>query len=880
MADVRTRTALGTVPDAQTAPEAPPSPTHVAIRREDYRPPDWRVPEIRLDFEIDPERTRVRATLEVARNGAHSRPLRLDGDGLELRSVKLDGGDADHRIEGEQLVIDIAGDRATIETEVEISPTANTRLMGLYASGGMLCTQCEAEGFRRITFFPDRPDVLSKYRVRLEASAERFPVLLSNGNRVAVGESASGRHWAEWEDPFPKPCYLFALVAGDLKPNRDRFTTMSGRKVDLAIWVRERDLPKTRHAMDSLKLAMAWDEKVYGREYDLDLFNIVAVSDFNMGAMENKGLNIFNSAYVLADQETATDGDFDNIARVVAHEYFHNWSGDRVTCRDWFQLSLKEGFTVFRDQSFSADTGSAPVKRIEDVRVLRAAQFPEDAGPLAHPVRPDSYIEISNFYTATVYNKGAELIRMFATVLGRDKFRAGTDLYFERHDGEAATCDDFVKALEDASGTDLTPFKIWYSQAGTPKVAARMEHDADAKTATLHLEQHVDPTPGQPAKQAMPIPLKTALIGETSGHEICSERLILLDQERQSIAFDHVAEPPLLSINRNFSAPVVIRPERKAGELERLAQADSDPFARYEAIQELMMGALVAGAGGEEADVEPVARAVAATLESNSLDPAFKAEAILLPGEALIAERMDVIDPDAIHRSREALRSALGSALSDALLAAHRSDGVAGDDLSPRAKGVRRLRTVALGLLSAGDESGGAGRAKAQFDRADNMTDRQGALGVLVSLDASERQAALDAFYDRFKGDPLVLDKWFALQSAAQREDTVDQVLRLAQHPDFTISNPNRLRALAGTFGANHWAFHSPDGRGYAFLADMILAADKLNPQVAARLVPPFGRWRRYEPKRSERMRCELERIAATPGLSKDVFEQASKSLA
>ena len=874
MADVRT------LPDAQTAPEPPPSPEHVTTRREDYRPPDWLVPEIRLEFDLDPERTHVRATLSVQRNGDHDRPLELDGSDLKLLSVRVDGQDGKWRLENSQLVVDLAASAATVETEVEISPAANTKLMGLYASGGMLCTQCEAEGFRRITFFPDRPDVLSKYHVRMEADAARFPVLLSNGNRVAHGGSDDSHHWAEWQDPFPKPCYLFALVAGDLKANRDSFTTMSGRKVDLAIWVREADLPKTQHAMNSLKLAMAWDEKIYGREYDLDQFNIVAVSDFNMGAMENKSLNIFNSAYVLADQETATDADFDNIARVVAHEYFHNWSGDRVTCRDWFQLSLKEGFTVFRDQSFSADVGSAAVKRIEDVRVLRAVQFPEDAGPLAHPVRPDSYIEISNFYTATVYNKGAELIRMMATVLGPEKFRAGTDLYFSRHDGDAATCDDFVKALEDASGTDLSQFKIWYGQAGTPKVHARLEHDPAAKTATLQLEQCIELTPGQPVKQPMPIPLKTALVGDTSGHEICPERLIVLDDARQSVTFENVVEAPLLSINRNFSAPIIVQAERKSGELERLAQTDTDPFARYEAVQELMMRALVAGARGETADPGAVIDAIDATLKSNSLDAAFRAEAILLPSESLISDRMDVVDPDAIHAARERLRKAIGSTLSDALLGAHRSDGVEGHDLSPRAKGVRRLRTVALGLLSAADESQGASLAKAQFDRADNMTDGQGALGILVSLKAPERQAALDAFYQRFHDDALVLDKWFALQAAAQRTDTVDQVLKLAGHPDFVITNPNRLRALAGTFGVNHWAFHSPDGRGYAFLADMIVAADKLNPQVAARLVPPFGRWRRFEPKRAELMRQALERIVATPGLSKDVFEQVSKSLA
>ena len=874
MADVRT------LPDAEIAPEAPSSPTHTTIRREDYRPPDWLVPEISLDFALDGESTRIRATLNVERNGQHDRPLRLDGDEIAPTKVLVDGNDVAWQMDGPALVIEIEVDRATIETEVVIHPSANTKLMGLYESGGMLCTQCEAEGFRRITFFPDRPDVLSRYRVRMEADEARFPILLTNGNPLETGKADGGRHWARWEDPFPKPSYLFALVAGDLKANRDSFTTMSDRKVDLAIWVREADLPKTQHAMDSLKAAMDWDERVYGREYDLDLFNIVAVSDFNMGAMENKGLNIFNSAYVLADPDTATDVDFDNIARVVAHEYFHNWSGDRVTCRDWFQLSLKEGFTVFRDQSFSADMGSAPVKRIEDVRILRMVQFPEDSGPLAHAVRPDSYMEISNFYTATVYNKGAELIRMFHTVLGEEKFRAGTDLYFERHDGEAATCDDFVKALEDGSGVDLTPFKIWYSQAGTPKVRARIEHDPAARRATLHLEQHEEPTAGQSTKQAMPIPLRTALIGETSGAEVAPERLIVLDQPRLSVTFDDVGEAPLLSINRGFSAPVIVTAERRPDELERLAQADTDPFARYEAIQELMMSALVAGASGEALDAQPVIRAIGATLRSNALDPAFKGEAILLPSESLIADRMDMVDPDAIHRVREELRDAIGSALSDDLLSATKAGGGDGDDLSPTAKGVRRLRTVSLGLIAAAQPAKAASLAKAQFDGADNMTDRQGALGVLASLDAPERAQALDAFYARFKDDPLVLDKWFALQAAAQRSDTVDQVLRLSGHPDFLITNPNRLRSLAGTFGANHWAFHSADGRGYAFLAEMIIAADKLNPQVAARLVPPFGRWRRFEPTRAGMMRQALERIAAVPDLSKDVFEQVSKSLA
>ena len=872
MADVRTIT------DAETAPEAPPSPTHVTIRREDYRPPDWLVPEIHLDFVLDTESTRVRARLSVERNGDHDRPLRLAGDALTPLSVLVDGADVPWRMEGPDLVIDVAGDRAAVETEVVIHPAANTRLMGLYASGGMLCTQCEAEGFRRITFFPDRPDVLSRYRVRMEADEARFPILLTNGNPVASGRLDGGRHWAEWEDPFPKPSYLFALVAGDLKPNRDSFTTMSGRKVDLAIWVREADLPKTDHAMESLKAAMAWDERIYGREYDLDLFNIVAVSDFNMGAMENKGLNIFNSAYVLADSDTATDVDFDNIARVVAHEYFHNWSGDRVTCRDWFQLSLKEGFTVVRDQSFSADMGSAAVKRIEDVRSLRMIQFPEDSGPLAHPVRPDSYMEISNFYTATIYNKGAELIRMLHTVLGAEKFRAGTDLYFERHDGEAATCDDFVKALEDASGVDLSAFKIWYSQAGTPVVEAHVDYDAGSGTATLELEQRVAPTPGQPDKKPMPIPLRTALIGEQSGAEIASEQLILLDEPRQTVRFDGVTEAPLLSINRGFSAPVIVRAQRSPHALERLAQSDTDPFARYEAMQELAMGLLTAGARGEEVDAEPLIRAAGNTLGSNALDPAFKAEAILLPQEAVIAERMDVVDSDAIHRAREQLRTAIGRGLSAELTRAQAATAP-GTDHSPLAKGTRRLRSVALNFIAGGDAAAGAHLAKAQFDTADNMTDRQGALGVLVSLEGAEREDALKAFFDRFSDDPLVVDKWFALQASAQRADTVEQVEKLARHPAFTMSNPNRLRSLAGNFSMNHWAFNDASGRGYRFLADMIIAADKLNPQIAARLVPPLGKWRRFEPGRSAMMREQLERIVGTSDLSRDTYEQASKSL-
>ena len=865
--------------DVLVHPEAPSAPEHVAIYRKDYCPPDWLVPEVSLDLELDPDRTRVRSTLKVERNGGHDRPIRLAGDGLTPLSVRVDGNEPSWTMDGGTLVIEHAGAEAVVETEVEIVPAANSKLMGLYASGGILCTQCESEGFRRIAFHPDRPDVLSRYKVRMSADKARFPILLANGNLVASGDADDGRHWAEWKDPFPKPSYLFALVAGDLSANSDRFTTMGGRDVQLNIWVREKDLPKTAHAMASLKAAMRWDEEVYGREYDLDLFNIVAVDDFNFGAMENKGLNIFNSRYILADADTATDVDFDNIAGVVAHEYFHNWSGDRVTCRDWFQLSLKEGFTVFRDQSFSADMGSAAVKRIDDVRLLRAAQFPEDAGPLAHPVRPESYIEITNFYTATVYNKGAELIRMMRTILGDEAFRKGSDLYFDRHDGQAVTCEDFVKSMEDASGVDLTQFRLWYSQAGTPQIKVKLEHDPASASATLRLRQRIPDTPGQTGKQPMVIPLKTALIGRDSGSVVGEERLVLLTEEEDSVSFFGIDEPPLLSINRDFSAPVMLDVDRQSGELEKLAEVDGNPFARYEACQELMYRALIEGTRGGPADPSAVIAAMRGTLRSNELDPAFKGEALLLPSEGLIGDRMELVDPDAIHRSREALRRAIGAELASELTQAQ-APIVAGDDLSPSAKGIRKLKTIALWLLSGGDPQRGASLAKSQYDRADNMTDRQGALSVLTSLDGPDREAAFADFFQRYRDDSLVLDKWFALQASAQRTDTVDVVEALARHEDFGIRNPNRWRALVGNFAANQWAFHSASGRGYRFVADMILEVDRMNPQVAARQVPSLGRWRRFEAGRASLMRAELERIVASPGISRDVYEQASKSLA
>jgi aminopeptidase N len=865
----------GAMLDAQIATAAPPA----TIRREDYRPPEWLVPELALDFDLDPARTMVTARLTVERNGGHSAPLKLDAEALTVRSVRVDGAPAEHRYEGETLTVAIEGDRALVETVVEISPEGNTQLMGLYASGGILCTQCEAEGFRRITPFPDRPDVLSRYRVRMTADKARYPVLLANGDPIASGDAGEGRHWAEWHDPFPKPCYLFALVAGDLVANRDTFLTRSGREVELGIYVRDGDVPKTEHAMAALKTSMAWDEKVYGREYDLAVFNIVAVSDFNFGAMENKGLNIFNSRYILADPDTATDADYDAVAGVVAHEYFHNWSGNRVTCRDWFQLSLKEGFTVFRDQQFSGDQGSHSVKRIEDVRLLRAAQFQEDAGPLAHPIRPESYIEISNFYTATVYNKGAEVIRMMHTILGPERFRAGTDLYFDRHDGEAATCEDFVAAMEAASGVDLTQFRLWYSQAGTPKVKATLTHREGEGRAHLHLAQELPPTPGQPVKQPMPIPLKLALFGELTGEKY-DDRLVILDKAETEITLDGIGERPVLSINRDFSAPVIIDADRPAEDLAFLSARDDNPFARYEAMQQLMLDRLKAKVAGHGADDEAVVEAVRQTLTDAELDPAFIAEAVLLPSEAFVGDNMALVDPEAIHAAREALRAALGQELEHLWRHAYHANAANRFEYSPSAKGARRLRTVALGYLAASGAEDAPAMARAQFDTADNMTDRQGALGVLANSDAPERTGALRAFYDRYRDNQLVLDKWFTVQALSTRPDTLDQVHRLAAHPDFTLANPNRLRSLVGAVAANQAAFHEPTGRGYRFLADHVIAVDKLNPQTAARLVPPLGRWRRFDERRAGLMRAELQRIVDTPGLSKDVFEQTSKSLA
>ena len=866
--------------DISRTPAAPP-----VIFRADYQPPEWLVPDVALDFALGLDETQVTARLSVRRNpaGSGAATLRLKGDGLTARTVAVDGVVVtDWRMDSADLLVDLPGAAHEVTVETTVHPAANSQLMGLYASNAMLCTQCEAEGFRRITFFPDRPDVLSVYRVRMCGDKAAFPVLLSNGNCTASGMGDNGTHWAEWHDPWPKPSYLFALVAGDLVANHGTFTTMSGRKVDLNIWVRAGDEDRTHHAMTSLINSMKWDEDAFGREYDLDLFNIVAVADFNMGAMENKGLNVFNTRYVLADPETATDGDYDAVEGVIGHEYFHNWSGNRITCRDWFQLSLKEGFTVLRDQLFSADMASEPVKRIEDVRVLRAAQFPEDSGPLAHPIRPDSFQEISNFYTSTIYNKGAEVIRMMRTMAGPERFRAGTDLYFSRHDGEAATCEDFVCAIEEGAGLDLTQFRLWYSQAGTPQVKARLDHAGDV--ATLHLSQTVPATPGQPDKLPMPIPLRLALFDRASGTH-AGEQLVVLDSADATLTFPGFAARPVLSINRAFSAPVAVDSDVAQEDLVFLAAHDDDPFARYEAMQQLVVQHLVGAVSGSLAEADRAAgraaigQAFGAVIADTALDDLMRGELLILPGEGYLAEQMLVADPAAIHAEREGLKAWLGNRLAGDLAALHDRVSAVPYSRDAAARGARKLKTQALVYLAAGRPEEAAQRAAAQYRAADNMTDRQGALMVLCGLDTPLRSEMLADFHARYAGNALVIDKWFSLQAGSLHKDVLAHIKALAEHPDFTMTNPNRVRALYMAAAVNPKAFHDASGEGYRMIADLILTLDPMNAQTAARFVAPLGRWRRIEAGRSVMMKAALERIAAAPGLSRDTLEQVTRSL-
>ena len=866
------------------APATPAEPP--LILRKDYQPFAWRVPATRLDFALGLEATTVTATLSVERNPAAvaSPELRLSGDSIAAQSVSVDGEAASWQMDGPDLIVTLPGERHEVTIVTTINPAANTQLMGLYASNGMLCTQCESEGFRRITFFPDRPDVLSVYTVRMAGEKAAFPILLCNGNRTAAGDNGDGTHWAEWHDPWPKPSYLFALVAGDLVANSKPFVTRSGRQVECNVWVRAEDIARTDHALESLHRSMTWDEEVFGREYDLDLYNIVAVSDFNMGAMENKGLNVFNTKYVLADPDTATDADFDAVEGVIAHEYFHNWSGNRITCRDWFQLSLKEGFTVLRDQLFSQDMRGEAVKRIEDVRILRASQFPEDSGPLAHPIRPDSYREISNFYTATVYNKGAEVIRMMRSMVGVERFRAGTDLYFDRHDGEAATCEDFVRAIEDGAGIDLTQFRRWYSQAGTPRVDVRQAVEGD--NLRLTLKQTVPATPGQPDKLPMPIPLKIAV--HSRNGTLGAEQLVVLDEAEQTVTLPLAGPDPVVSINRGFTAPVVIERELAREDLVFLAGHDDDPFARSEALQELAVSHLVGAASGTlpaddlAAGEAAIIAAFRSSIADQRLDDAMRGELMILPSETYLFEVMashgGLADPGTIHAAREGLKAAIGAALAEELGALHaRASAVPLGD--PAGRGARKVKTQALVYLAAADPARAATLAAEQYDAADNMTDRQGALMVLCSLDSPAREQRLAAFYERYKDNALVVDKWFTLQALSLHPDVIAHVRTLAGHPDFTLKNPNRARSLYMAFAGNPKGFHDASGAGYRMIADVILALDPINPQTAARFVPALGRWRRIEPGRAGLMRAELERIMAHGDLSRDTFEQVSRSL-
>jgi aminopeptidase N len=865
----------------------------------DYVPPAWRVPRVELDFRLDPSRTRVRSRMSLERIGGEDQPLVLYGQDLTLVSLALDGRPLPKgawRQEGEQLWVHGLPERCKLTVETEIRPEANTALEGLYVSGGNFCTQCEAEGFRRITWFPDRPDVMAVYTVRIEADKTACPVLLSNGNPLESGDLPEGRHYAVWHDPFPKPSYLFALVAGDLACREDRFVTRSGREVALRIYVQHHNLDKCDHAMRSLSKAMRWDEETFGREYDLDIYMIVAVDDFNMGAMENKGLNIFNSKYVLARPDTATDDDFVAIESVIAHEYFHNWSGNRVTCRDWFQLSLKEGLTVFRDQEFTADQSLRAVKRIDDVQRLRSLQFPEDAGPMAHPVRPQSYMEINNFYTMTVYEKGAEVVRMIRTLVGADGFRRGLDLYFERHDGQAVTTDDFLRAMEDATARDLTQFRRWYDQAGTPVLDVSGEYDAGSRRCRLTVRQSCPPTPGQTEKLPLHIPLAVALL-DRNGREIPlrlegesgaagGERVLELTAPDHVFVFENVDEPPIPSLLRDFSAPVALRYPYSDEDLAFLMASDTDAFNRWEAGQQYAVRVLLrlvadVQAGRALAMEERFVAAVGQVLANPDLDPALVAEALSLPGESYLADQMKVVDVDAIHAARQFARRSLGRQLADYWRTIHeRHSRTDAASLDPAAMGSRRLANLALAYLVMADPASGRALAHRQFREAESMTRTMGALRALMDCACEELESALAAFESRWHDEPLVLDKWFSLQASSSVPGALERVRRLMNHPAFNIRNPNRVRALIGAFvTANPVHFHAADGAGYEFLAEQILALDPLNPQVAARLVKALSRWKRFDKGRQAAMRAALERIVQAPGLSRDVYEIASRSL-
>ena len=861
-----------------------------AIRLADYKAPDFRIEIADLDFLLDPQVTKVTARLQIVRKTSGA-PLTLHGEGLKLVSLALDGqalAPNEFHLDDKSLTIPALPDRFVLESVCEIAPAANTALEGLYLSNGIYCTQCEPEGFRRITWFLDRPDNLSVFTVRIEAPKAQYPVLLSNGNRIGAGDLEGGRHFVQWHDPFPKPSYLFALVAGDLGSIRDKFVTQSGRSVELVLYVEHGNEPRAAYAMGALKRAMKWDEETYGREYDLDIFMIVAVSSFNMGAMENKGLNIFNDKVLLASPETATDDDYARIEGVVAHEYFHNWTGDRVTCRDWFQLSLKEGLTVFRDQSFSGDMRSHGVQRIQDVRQLRGRQFQEDAGPLAHPVQPQSYIEINNFYTATVYDKGAEVIGMLKTLVGPDGYRKATDLYFARHDGHAATVEDWVICFEDACGRDLTQFRLWYSQAGTPTVAAKGAYDAEKRSYTLELTQAIPATPGQPDKLPMHVPVRVGLIGRTKGplpltlegeNQAGPEsRVLELREAGQRFVFVDVAEPPLLSLGQRFSAPAIFKAPLGREERALLMGADNDDFNRWEAGQTLATEILLEGAA--KTNNADYLAALGPVLNRASEDPAFAAQMLMPPGESEIAALGSPADPDAIHTARVALIRAVAAAHGAQLAAIYEAMREAGEfRADAKSAGRRALRNACLRYLTAADDDAAARLADAHYRGARNMTDMIASLAALSRMESPLRDKAFGDFHDRFRKDPLVLDKWMSLQAGSPLPTTIEAVTALMRHPAFDLKNPNRVRALIGAFAANHLRFHDRSGAGYRLVGGVVRSLDPLNPLVAARLAGAFEIWRRYDSERQALMRGELEAILALKGLSPNLFEVASKIL-
>ncbi len=876
--------------------ETPPT-----IRLKDYKPSDYLIDHVSLDVALEPAATSVVSVLKMRPNPASktvNAPLRLDGQALELKSVAINDdtiGANRYTVTADQLVIDDVPDGPfELIIETQCNPDANTALSGLYRSNGVYCTQCEAEGFRRITYFLDRPDVLATYQVRVEANRESVPVLLANGNPGETGELAGGRHFAVWHDPWPKPAYLFALVAGDLACVTDHFTTMSGRKVELRIYVEQGKQDRCDWAMESLKASMVWDETAFGREYDLDIFMIVAVSDFNMGAMENKGLNVFNDKYILARADTATDQDYVNIEAIIAHEYFHNWTGNRITCRDWFQLCLKEGLTVFRDQEFTSDMRSRAVKRIQDVRTLRSHQFPEDAGPLAHPVRPQSYIEINNFYTATVYEKGAEVVRMFKTLLGPEKFAKALDIYFERHDGDAATVEDFVTCMEDASGRDLKQFFNWYNHAGTPSVNARLDWDQTTGTATLAVTQSLSATPGQSEKPDMHIPLATGLIGPDGtdmalvlddGKHI-DNGILELRSAKQSWTFTGIAERPVLSINRGFSAPVSLTTGQRDDELLFVMANDRDAFNRWEAGQTLsrsiIMSAMRAiGDGDEPGVIDDYGDALAGVLATQGLEPAFKAQMLALPGEADIANMLGRnVNPDLIQTARDQVRKTVGTRLADQLerLA---DDLPAGDySASAEAAGQRALAYAALSLLAAARRTETAAKALSLFKGAGHMSDMMGPLNVLAGLDVTERDEALDSFHERFANDHLIVDKWFSLHGMRTGADAAAHVRRLMKHGDFAINRPNRVRALIGTFaGMNQTGFNDASGDGYDVVAEVVMVLDERNPQVAARMVSAFRSYQLMDQVRQDKARSALGIIRDKQNLSADTLEMVTRML-